>query len=232
MQPLISCIMPTYNRRAFVPQAIRYFLGQTYPNRELIIVDDGSDSIHDLVPANDCIRYIRLGQKATIGTKRNIACAAARGAIIVHWDDDDWHAPYQLSYQANALLHAGTDMCGVKSMLYLDLRSRSAWSCTCPSKQQLWLAGNALCYRKEFWALNNFEDIQIGEDNDFILRAEHGQITELSGSILYVGVIHGDNISPKTTDNIWWKPYPTEKLVPKLGKSWAFYSAIPAFLKD
>lgn len=36
---LVSCIMPTYNRRAPVPRAIRYFLRQDYPKRELILLD-------------------------------------------------------------------------------------------------------------------------------------------------------------------------------------------------
>jgi len=47
MTPKISCIMPTYNRREFIPQALKYFERQDYPNKELIIVDDGTDTIAD-----------------------------------------------------------------------------------------------------------------------------------------------------------------------------------------
>ena len=46
--PLVSCIMPTADRRRFVPQAIRNFLAQDYAERELVILDDGADSIADL----------------------------------------------------------------------------------------------------------------------------------------------------------------------------------------
>jgi hypothetical protein len=56
--PQISCLMPTADRRAFVPLAIRYFLAQDYPEKELIIVDDGADSVADLVP--DDAAYSRL----------------------------------------------------------------------------------------------------------------------------------------------------------------------------
>ena len=42
---LVSCIMPTASRRRFVPLAIRYFLSQDYPNKELLILDDGDDSV-------------------------------------------------------------------------------------------------------------------------------------------------------------------------------------------
>ena len=42
-QPLVSCIMPTRNRRFFIKQSIKYFLNQDYANKELIIIDDGDD---------------------------------------------------------------------------------------------------------------------------------------------------------------------------------------------
>jgi hypothetical protein len=47
-----SCIMPTYNRRAFVPGAI----GQDLPHQELVITDAGADALADLVPADARIR--------------------------------------------------------------------------------------------------------------------------------------------------------------------------------
>jgi hypothetical protein len=40
-EPLVSCIMPTCDRLQFVPEAVRGFLKQDYPNLELVIVDDG-----------------------------------------------------------------------------------------------------------------------------------------------------------------------------------------------
>jgi len=78
-RPLVSCIMPTHNRRRFVPQAIRCFLRQDYPNLELLIVDDGSDQISDCLPESSRIRYLRLDRKLTIGAKRNVACEQAHG---------------------------------------------------------------------------------------------------------------------------------------------------------
>src|SRR5581483_6186815 len=90
--PLVTCIMPTADRRHFVAHAIRHFLAQGHPRRELVIVDDGADSVADLVPADTRIRYLRLSARATVGKKRNLACAAAAGEIIVHFDDDDWSA--------------------------------------------------------------------------------------------------------------------------------------------
>src|SRR5260370_2444193 len=95
--------MPTANRRCCVPEAIRMFLAQDYSEKELVILDDGEDSVADLIPSHPQIRYLRHNRRQRVGAKRNIACAEARGAIIAHWDDDDWYAPSRLSRQVAAL---------------------------------------------------------------------------------------------------------------------------------
>src|SRR4051812_12356423 len=115
--PLISCIMPTANRRRCVSQAIRLFQAQDYPNKELVILDDGAESVADLVPDDPQVRYIRLTGKRTLGKKRNECVEASRGDLIMHWDDDDWHAPHRIRYQAEALLAAGAEVCSVTQML-------------------------------------------------------------------------------------------------------------------
>jgi glycosyltransferase involved in cell wall biosynthesis len=102
-QPLVSCIMPTRNRRRFVAQSVWYFLRQDYEARELVVVDDGEDRIDDLLPEDGRIRYVHIGGRRPLGEKRNIACEQARGDLIAHWDDDDWNAPNRLSAQIAAL---------------------------------------------------------------------------------------------------------------------------------
>ena len=72
--PLVSCIMPTANRRHFVPEAIRLFMAQDYPETELIILDDGEDDVRDLIPKQLHIRYLRLDRPQSIGAKRNLGC--------------------------------------------------------------------------------------------------------------------------------------------------------------
>src|SRR5205823_462641 len=43
--PLVSCIMPTYNRRPFLPLALDAFHNQDYLNKELLVIDDGTDPV-------------------------------------------------------------------------------------------------------------------------------------------------------------------------------------------
>ncbi|MGH2497396.1 MAG: glycosyltransferase [Ktedonobacteraceae bacterium] len=221
--PLVSCIMPTFNRRAFVPQAIAYFLRQDYSNRELIIIDDGSDPVDDLIPEDARICYTRLNAKAALGAKRNRACEQARGDIIAHWDDDDWQAPRRLSYQVEALLREGTDVCGIHNLLFYDMDAECAWRYVYPEHQRAWLSGSTLCYRRAFWDSNRFAAINVGEDARFVWNGRKERMTVLSDSTFHVGIIHRQNVSPKQTHGAYWHPYPDEEIRQLLGADWAYY---------
>src|SRR5947207_330130 len=105
--PLVSCIMPTADRRQFVQQSIHCFLRQDYPHAELIAIDDGRDAVGDLFGTDTRLRYTRLDHYLTLGAKRNLACELAGGELIAVWDDDDWMAPHRLSLQVTELLASG-----------------------------------------------------------------------------------------------------------------------------
>jgi glycosyltransferase involved in cell wall biosynthesis len=102
--PLVSCILATRNRPPFLTQAIKYFLRQTYPNKELIIVDDSETSAAALVPDGAAITYIKLEVQLMLGTKLNLGIDAAAGQIIQKLDDDDYYHPEFLQTTIQALL--------------------------------------------------------------------------------------------------------------------------------
>jgi glycosyltransferase involved in cell wall biosynthesis len=77
LEPLVSCIVPTADRRVFVPRAIQCFLQQDYVSRKLIVVDDGTDVVAHLIPLGPRLRFARLEGKHTIGAKRNLSCQQA-----------------------------------------------------------------------------------------------------------------------------------------------------------
>lgn len=225
-QPLVSCIMPTANRRVFVPQAIQYFLRQEYLNRELIIVDDGSDSVADLIPSHRQIRYLRLEGKHTIGAKRNFACKEARGEIIVHWDDDDWMAPGWLSYLVTNLLREEADICGLDRILFYDLQNEQAWEYVYPKGGKVWVYGGTLCYKKGFWQEHPFLEIDVGEDNQFVWRSPSNKVVALENNQYYVALIHPGNTSPKRIADKLWHSYQRALIVNLLRKDLAFYTEL------
>ena len=56
------------------------------------------------------VNIIRLNSRYTIGSKRNAAVRAARGAVLLHWDDDDFHPQNQVSALACPILRNMTDI--------------------------------------------------------------------------------------------------------------------------
>ncbi len=222
-QPLVSCVMPTYNRRPFIAHAIRYFLRQDYERKELIILDDGPDAIRDLVPDSNMIRYYRLEQRINLGAKLNLACSYAKGDLIANWDDDDWYAERRLQYQVDHLLQGTIDVCGINRLLYYDLRNHCAYRYVYPSDQRAWLLGSSLCYTREFWNRNHFQEIDVGMDGLFVRRVSPTRVKALSDETISVHMIHDHNISPKNTDDGWWHKYPVSEIQKIVNSDWQFY---------
>lgn len=220
--PLVSCIMPTFERRAFVPRAIAYFQRQDYPNKQLIIIDDGTDRVADLIPPDERIQYIHLPQRASVGAKRNLACERSAAPLIAHWDDDDWHASHRLRYQVEHLLNSRAALCGLKNLLFFDTRDGKgkAWQYSYPDGQRVWLSGNSLVYTRAFWATHRFPEINVGEDGCFVWSATPEQLTAMADSTFHVGIIHGKNASPKHTGETWWQPHPVDDIRRILGNDW------------
>jgi glycosyltransferase involved in cell wall biosynthesis len=209
--PRVSCIMPTANRRPFVPQAIAAFLAQDYENRELIIIDDGTDSVEDLVPNDARIHYVRGVRGLSLGAKRNEACRLAQGEIIMHWDDDDWHAGWRLSYQVGALLAEQADICGLDRMWFYDAENQRAWQYVYQGRPR-WLAGGSFCYRKTVWERRPFADISAGEDTRFVREAPFRKVFALARDDFYVARIHSRNTCRKQPGGSSWHSIPADKI--------------------
>jgi glycosyltransferase involved in cell wall biosynthesis len=102
MKPTVSVIMPVYAVEAYVGDAIRSVLSQSFPAFELIAVDDGSpDRSLEVVESFDDprIRPIPLGRNRGVAAARNAGLAAARGDFIAFHDSDDIMHPTRLERQ-------------------------------------------------------------------------------------------------------------------------------------
>ena len=115
--PLVSCIMPTSNRPEFVELSLQYFNRQTYPNLELIVVDDGSRSVRDIIPYKNRFRNVRLPRCQVLGEKRNLAVQHARGDVVMHWDEDDWYGPDMVAHQVAPILADHADVTALGAQL-------------------------------------------------------------------------------------------------------------------
>ena len=106
--PSVSTIIPTYNRPAFLREALASVLAQTYQDSETIVVDDGStpvarDATRQLVDeyarARSCpIRYLFQPHQG-VSAARNRGVAASRGDFLAFLDSDDIWQPEKLAHQ-------------------------------------------------------------------------------------------------------------------------------------
>ena len=161
----VTAICPTHNRRQYIPQTIASFLSQTLTDSELIILDDGTDSIVDLIPSNPRIKYIRLeGPSLSTGLKRNICCEQAQGEFIVHFDDDDWSAPRRIAHQVSELERTQKQVLTYYNILYWNVDTRLLYIFHPIDRGTP--HGASFCYRKAWWEQHKFEDNCL-EDTEF-----------------------------------------------------------------
>lgn len=205
MPPRISAIMPTANRRRFVPGAIAAFLAQGRGDAELVILDDGADPVADLVPADPRIRYFRETRRRALGDKRNRLCELARGEILLHWDDDDWHAPDRIARQVGAIDAHGADICGLARVIFLADDGESAWDYVYRGRER-WVCGGSMAYRRAFWERHRFPALRSGEDTRWVFSAAAASVHVMDSTDIFVARIHAGNTSPKRTRGGFYHP--------------------------
>lgn len=102
--PLVSVIMPAYNARPYIAEAMQSVLSQDYPNIELIVVDDGSvdGSAECAKMFGDRVKVIRQAN-AGVAAARNKGLDEAKGELIAFLDADDVWLPGKISAQVEYL---------------------------------------------------------------------------------------------------------------------------------
>lgn len=113
--PLVSVVIPTYNRASTVRAAIDSVLSQTWRNLELLVVDDAStdDTAPMLAAFSDPrLRYLPQERNGGVARARNRGIAEARGRYVAFLDSDDTWMPEKLARQV-ALLEASPEYVGL-----------------------------------------------------------------------------------------------------------------------
>ena len=106
--PLVSCVMVTADRHTLCRRAIRSWAEQDWDNRELVVLDNGTDPMESLLsdlPSGRVVyRHMANNPDTTIGELRNRSLDLVNGDFVVpQWDDDDWSAPDRITRQMAAL---------------------------------------------------------------------------------------------------------------------------------
>jgi glycosyltransferase involved in cell wall biosynthesis len=211
VEPLVSCLMPTANRARFVPQAVACFLAQDFAGRELVVLDNGTQAIEHLLPADPRIRYHRAPATLKLGELRNRACELARGDILVHWDDDDWYPSDRISRQVERL-RKGAELCATSRVYFLASDGARAWEFHSGGARP-WLAGSSFAYTRAAWQRRAFEPIRVGEDSRFAASVPRERIADLADPGLVIATVHETNTSPKRPAGAAWRVADTRRVV-------------------
>lgn len=208
--PLVSVIIPTYNRAEIIVETIENVFQQTYPNLELIVVDDGSTDKTKEVLASYKGRIRWISQpNAGPSAARNHGLALAKGEIIAFQDSDDsWH-PKKIERQVFLLERAGNSvpccLCNVAFRSKLDGVSTSFENAPIdpPLEEGIWtnvaevlttrfiLINQAAAVRKSVLdEVGGFdESLKFLEDHEFALRlAMKGPWAFIRTPLVYYGL--------------------------------------------
>ena len=116
--PLVSVVIVTYNKAEVLADSIRSVLRQTYRNREILVVDDGStDNTAELVRTfGDQVRYLPKKNGGT-GSARNLGIQESQGEYVAFLDGDDLWLPRKLEMQM-AAFEKEPDLAAVQCSAY------------------------------------------------------------------------------------------------------------------
>jgi glycosyltransferase involved in cell wall biosynthesis len=177
--PLVSIIIPSYNAQSFVADAIESALHQTYPHREVIVIDDGSNDggVDVLRRFGSSIRS-ETGPHRGGGAARNRGLALARGEFIQFLDADDVLLPGCVARKVAARM-ASPDICPCSDWIVVDepgneTRHRPSAATDDPVVGMLsgqTQTSSPLHRREDLVKINGFdEDLTCSQDRDVHLR--------------------------------------------------------------
>ncbi|WP_298287540.1 glycosyltransferase family A protein [uncultured Lutibacter sp.] len=103
--PLVSVIIPTYNRASYLRETLNSVVNQSYSNIEIIVVDDGSpnDDSKLICTQFEKVTYIKINNSGGPAKPRNIGIKKAKGKYLAFIDDDDLWIPSKIEEQVKVL---------------------------------------------------------------------------------------------------------------------------------
>lgn len=174
--PKISVLVPAHNAAATLGMALRSLLVQTWPNLELLVVDDASDddtarAALDVRAADPRVTVLRHTRNQGAAAARNTALLSASGEILTTHDADDWSHPQKLELQARALL---SDPAAATTLSSLARATRALhflgpWR---PGPSLLYDNISSWMIRAEAMRrLGGWDRVRVGEDSELDERA-------------------------------------------------------------
>jgi glycosyltransferase involved in cell wall biosynthesis len=151
LKPLISVVIPSYNHGHLIGRAVASALSQSYPNIEIVVVDNhSSDNTEEEMSrfSDSRIKFLKIHNKGVIAKSRNMGIQAAKGEWVAFLDSDD-------SWEIDKLEHCSkwfkTSDLVYHQLQLVDVNAKpikgrvlKSWQVKAPTLKHLLLSGNAI----------------------------------------------------------------------------------------
>lgn len=197
---LVSVVVPTFNRAAFVGDAIASISAQGDDDVEIVVVDDGStDDTERIVAARGTnVTYVRLEHRG-VSAARNRGILAARGGLIAFLDSDDLWPNDSLGRRRSHLeRHPEVDLVyGLARIRHIGKLRRNLGPYDESEPIRFPLLGSMLCKRSVFDCVGLFDEaLEQAEDVDWFARVKESRIaTSAIDEVTLEYRIHDDNMT-------------------------------------
>ncbi len=197
-EPLVSVVLPTYKRAHVLPSAIRSVLNQTYPNLELIVVDDNSpDATRDVVASfsDPRIRYVRNDPNLKLPRALNRGFSLSRGEYLTWTSDDNLYDLAAIERMVDVMRNKACDLVYADYYHFTDIdadgRPLATHHQRLPDSLQLEKGnhiGACFMYTREVYAAVGEYDPELFlvEDYDYFMRiAKRFRICHIAEPLYY-----------------------------------------------
>lgn len=210
-KPLVSVIIPAYNAGKYIEMAVNSALNQSYPNIEVVVINDGStDNTLDVLYQFSSIVVISTENKG-VSTARNMGIEASKGEYISFLDADDELDQNAIESLMNSCLKYDADICGGLFVKYSKENATSEIFFEnekllkfCIEDNSYTYSACAKVYRKRFVDETRFRvGFRANEDSFFVfeLSLKNPKCVSLNKIVYYIRIVHTSASRSKNSDS-------------------------------
>ncbi len=206
-EKLVSIVIPCYNRADRIMPSLMSVLAQTYPNIEVIVVDDGStDETQRLFEnfSDDRVTYLRYMPNKGACHARNYGAERAHGEYIAFQDSDDIWLPDKLRRQLHFMAETGAGFvyCGMNRLspsggkYYFPVHGFTGKDPVTELLLENRVGTQTMLMHRDVWARVRFDDsFRRYQDWDFAIRTAKVSSMAYLAEALVVSEVNSDSIS-------------------------------------
>lgn len=219
MEPLISIVIPNYNGVRFIDEALKSALEQDYPNKEVIVVDDGSsDGSRELLRTyRDKIKLIETDNVGAAAA-RNAGILVAKGPLIALLDSDDIWLKNKLTLQIKKMISGNADLVYCHGQEFgnqsrSNVKRFASYSGDCypffkqnPGKAIIDMGPSTVLLKRDLLRFSGIFDTSftgLAEDWDFFRRYSRIAIVDYCDEILVLRRSHSNNLSERSLKDFY-----------------------------